>query len=327
MMFSGSSAVLTAALVGAGQFSFSAPAQDLEPSFPVPLVMTNGIEGQMFSGQKPPVDQFRELLAMRPTERRQALTNRSPESVKRILTKVREYESLKPDDRELRLRATELRWYLLPLMSEARTNRAARLARIPEEQRKLVVARLEQWDLLPPPFQEQLLDSELTAHYFTQLESATPEQRRKILNQMSPERRAKLEEGIAGWRVISQPQRQKVLKSFNDFFELRPDEKEKALSRLSEGEKQQMEKTLQAYAKLTPQQRTACIQSFEKFAGLSLGERQSFLKNAERWKLMSAEERESWRNLVELAPIQPPYPIGFVPPMPPGSETDVTNKN
>jgi hypothetical protein len=314
MRFPGSSVFLRVALFWvAGQFVFSVMAEDLESL----VVTTNNSEVKASSEARNPVDQFRELLALRPTERRQNLTNRSPEMVKRILAKVREYESLKPDERELRLRATELRWYLLPLMSEPRTNRSARLAGIPEEQRKLVSARLEQWDLLPPPFQEQLLDSELTAHFFTQLQSASPNQRRKILNQMSPERRAKLEQGLEGWRVISEAQRQKVLQSFSSFFELSPEEKAKALSRLSEAEKQQMEKTLQTYAKLTPQQRATCIQSFEKFAGMSLAERQSFLKNAERWKLMSADERESWRNLVEMAPIYPPLPIGFSPPIPP----------
>lgn len=302
-----------ALVFAAGLSCASAATEDL----PATLSVTNKDASSLSDGQKTPVDQFRELLAMRLPERRNALTNRPPEAARRILAKIREYESLKADERELRLRATELRWYLLPLMTEPRTNRAVRLASIPEEQRKLVEARLEQWDLLPPPFQEQLLDSELMAHYFSQLEGATPEQRKKILSQISPERRAKLEQGIADWRVISEEQRQKVLKSFNDFFELKPEEKARALSALSEPEKQQMEKTLQAYSKLTSQQRAECIQSFEKFASMSLAERQAFLKNAERWKLMSAEERENWRNLVEMAPIRPPYPIGFTPPMPP----------
>src|SRR5437763_6112190 len=52
---------------------------------------------------KSPVEQFRELLAMNVVERKQALTNRPPEIRKRILAKLREYESLKPDERELRL--------------------------------------------------------------------------------------------------------------------------------------------------------------------------------------------------------------------------------
>src|SRR5437867_7242836 len=110
---------------------------------------------------KSPVDTFRELLAMNTAaERRDFLTNRSPESRELILAKVREYQSLSPDQRELRLRATELRWYLLPLMRASRTNRAEQLAAIPVEARKLVEDRLQLWDMLPPDLQKELLDNE-----------------------------------------------------------------------------------------------------------------------------------------------------------------------
>ncbi len=269
------------------------------------------------SVEKNPVQQFRELLDMNRAERRQALSNRPPEIARQIMAKLREYESLKPDERELRLQATELRWYLMPLMTGSRSNRAEQLAKIPEPHRKIIEARLEQWDLLPPAYQEELLNSEVTSRYFTQLESANAAQRKKLLSQMSPERRAKLEAGLDIWRILPPEHRQKMLRSFNEFFELKPEEKMRVLGQLSDAEKQQMEKTLAAYEKLTPRQRAECIESFQKFASMSLAERQAFLKNAERWKLMSAEEREEWRRLVEVAPIQPPLPIGFSPPMPP----------
>ena len=57
-----------------------------------------------------PVYFFRQLLAMTPQEREDYLTNRPPEIHERILAKVHEYLALEPDERELRLRATELRW-------------------------------------------------------------------------------------------------------------------------------------------------------------------------------------------------------------------------
>jgi hypothetical protein len=252
-----------------------------------------------------PVDFFRELLAMEPAERKQSLSNRPPEIQKKILTKVREYGSLKPDERELRLRATELQWYLQPLMSMPRTNRESRLALIPEEERKLVEERLARWDLLPSPIQEEFLDNELASRYFTQLEFASDEEKTNILNRMSPERRAKLEAGLKRWRGLSAEQREQTLESFKEFFELTPKEKQKVLGSLSATEQRQMEKTLQTYAKLPVQQRLQCIRSFEKFTGMSLEDRQTFLKNAERWKLMSPSERESWRTLVKFAPLQP----------------------
>lgn len=53
---------------------------------------------------KPPVTLFRELLAMDLGERQKASAERSPEKRRLILAKVREYESLPPDVRVLRLR-------------------------------------------------------------------------------------------------------------------------------------------------------------------------------------------------------------------------------
>jgi len=70
-----------------------------------------------------PVTFFRELLAMSPAERNNSLTNRTPEARARIMAKVREYQKLAPDERELRLRATELRWYLTPLFRTAPADR------------------------------------------------------------------------------------------------------------------------------------------------------------------------------------------------------------
>jgi hypothetical protein len=265
---------------------------------------------------KSPVDLFRELLAMTPVERRRALTNRPPEVQKRILAKVREYETLKPAEQDLRLRVTELQWYLLPLMSMPATNRAPLLSAVPEDLRTLVEERLKRWDLLSTPLQEQLLNDDMTSRYFTQLQSAGPTNLDVVLRGMSPARRAKLEAGLDRWRGLSEDERKKTLEAFNEFFELTPQKQEKALNTLSNNERQLMEKTLLAYGNLDAGQRAQCIRSFEKFTGMSLAERQQFLKNAERWKLMTAAERRTWRELVSKAPLLPPMPTRL-PPMPP----------
>jgi hypothetical protein len=296
-------------------FSASVFAQSAETDFSANDLSTNEDSAAQSTGiLKSPVYYFRELLTMTPPDRKDALTNRPPEIQKRILAKIREYESLKPDERELRLRVTELRWYLLPLMNGSRTNRAAMLARIPAEQRKEVEARLQNWDILPPSFQQELLNSELSSRYFAQLETArTAEQRERILSRLSPERRAKLEAGIDDWRAMSPDMRQKTLNGFNRFFELTPEEKQQALQNFPESERRQMEKTLASYSKLPAMQREQCIRYFQKFTSMTIAERQQFLKNAERWRLMSAADREKWRNLVESAPLLPSLDAPFSP--------------
>lgn len=281
-------------------------------------------------GAQSPVDIFRELLARSPAEQKQFLADRSPETQRRILAKVREYESLKPDQRELRLRATELRWFLLPLLNSPATNRAAQLALVPDALRQSVDDRLREWDQLPAAAQRELLDNEATLDYFTQLQTGTEEQKQAARQNLSPARREKLEAGIAGWQKLPAPQREKMLARFSQFFDLTAAEKAKALNSFTDAERQQMEKTLARFEKLPKEQRARCVQSFAQFAAMSLDERQQFLKNAERWKLMPPEERRRWRELVQKVPAPLPLPPGLLlqPPLPPGLPAPVaTNKS
>lgn len=258
---------------------------------------------------KSPVDQFRELLAMTPVERKHFLSARTPENQRLILAKIREYESLRPEQRELRLKVTELRWYLLPLMQSAPTNRASQLQAIPEATRSLVETRLKEWDALSPDVRKELLDNEATLRYFTEVESGPGD--------ISPARREKLQAGIDQWRALPEAQRRKIAIRFNQFFDLTATEKDKALEIVSDAERAQIEKTLRTYGNLPPQQRIQCLRSFEKFASLSVEERQQFLKNAERWKLMTPSERQDWRELVTKLS-QPPLPGSTpMPPLPP----------
>jgi len=268
-----------------------------------------------------PVELFRNLLAMSMPERRQFLTNRPPENQKRLLSKIREYELLKPEERELRLRATELRWFLLPLMGTPSTNRQAQLDAIPAEIRTLVQERLREWDLLPPPFKKELLDNESAVRFFTEAEAGSAAQKTNLISNLSPTQREALESALARWQDMPEEQRLRVTRQFERYFGLSPKEKDRALKTLSEAERQQIEKTLKNFAALPPAQRSRAIRSFDKFASLSPEEKQLFLLNAERWEQMSPTERQSWRNLVNtltMLPV-PPARVAPRPPLPPSS--------
>ena len=293
--------LLTLALTGPG-LHLALRAQTVTDPLPLPAI-------------KSPVDTFRELLAMTPDQRRQALADRPAETQELLLTKLRGYEALTPEGRDLRLRATELRWWLLPLMHLPATNRVSRLNAVPGNLRKLVKERLSVWDLLPPPLQQQLLEKEETA----QLGALTVAQRQQNFDSLTPERRAELEAGLAHWRALTEQQRRATCEQFDSYFNLKADEQNKVLSTFSEAERQQMEQTLRSFEELPVEKRRACVRSFEKFANLSLAERQQFLKNAARWQQMSLAEREAWRHLVNTATDWPPLPPGFgetPPPLP-----------
>ncbi len=234
-----------------------------------------------------PVSFFRKLLAMSPVERTNCLANRSAEARAHILAKVAEYEQLSPDDRELRLRATDLRWWLTPMLRMSPTNRMARLAQVPEELRPLVQSRLEQWSILPPPLQQEFLANDQALHYFARIEDPS--------------------------QPVGTAQQQKIARQFNHFFELTEQEKDQTLNLLSEDERVKMEDTLKTFEHLPPQQRELCVRNYARFAGMSADERAEFLKNAERWSKMTPGERQSWRELVQQVPI---WPAGWTPNQP-----------
>jgi hypothetical protein len=240
---------------------------------------------------KSPVDSFRALLVMPMAERRQFLATRNTNAQARLVEKIREYQGLTPEERELRLKATELRWYLQPLMHSPATNRPAQLAMIPENLREMVAARLEQWDRIPPPVQQMFLTNEQAAGYLARVETPT---------NYPP--------------LPPTPQiRQRMAARINQLFDLTSSEKETVLATLSETERQQMEKTLDAFQKLSPAQRRQCLISFKQLADMTPAERQEFLKNTQRWSQMTPAERQSWRELVSVAPTLPPTPFIKVP--------------
>lgn len=253
---------------------------------PLPLPPTNIIPPVALL--QPPVEFFRQLLAMSPAERMNSLTNRTPEARAKILAKVREYQRLGADERELRLRATELRWWLMPLLRMPPESRAARLELVPADLRGLVDSRLTQWDILPPGLKQEFLDNDRTLHYFARIETTNA--------------------------APQTPEQQKISEQFNQFFELTAGEKKQALGTLSAEERGQMEATLKSFEKLPPQQRFLCVRNYAKFAGMAPAERAEFLRNAGKWSKMSPQERQAWRDLVAQVPVWPPMPGPAVPP-------------
>jgi len=275
-----------------------------------------------------PVDSFRELLAMDPAERKWALTNRPPEVRERLLAKVREYKAMSPEQCELRLRATELRWYLVPLMKTPAAQRQPLYVTVPAHLRRLVADRLKQWDLLPPEAQRELIENELVLDYFTQAQAPDPAQ----LQRLPQDQREK----IARWQAMPESERKQLVARVRKFFDFTPKEQEKALSTLSPTERAQMEETLRKLEQLPREQRVQCLRSFGELVGMSPAELVQFLKNAERWREMPLAEREAWRKLVRKLPEMPPLPPDFYlsppppPPLPPStlpSPPRVTNGN
>lgn len=255
-----------------------------------------------------PVNIFRSLLSMSQAERSQYLATKTSSQRSVLESKIKEYNSMSPNEREIRLKVTEIRWYLSPLMKLPPAERAASLQLIPEEDRPFVRARLELWDLYPRPLQQEVLENDFTLRLAN---SGTNFQR--ALEQVPVERRPQVEVEVTRWASLSPEERERRGDQFNRFFELSDQERRRTLQLLSPLERQQMEKTLQTFEKLPREKRDRCLEAFHKFANLSPGEREEFLKNASRWESMTPDERQTWRLLVQRLPEFPPLPTSAQP--------------
>lgn len=303
---------LAMALLGANGLVGSLCAQ------PVPVVPATHV-GEGSRGAMPPpvpqivspVDQFRQLLALAPAQREARLTNRPPELRRRILAKLQEYDAMKSDERELRLRSTQVRWYMLSLMESPPGDRAKRLEVIPEPDRQVVRDHLAEWDRLAEDERKEVLKYEkvienLVAQGFTNAATTT-----NIIGTPPAYR------NLDTFLKLPADQRQQMYDSFQKFFELSDADKQKTLGALSPAERAQIEAALRRFAQLPKPRRDVCLKSFSKFSNMNDAERQEFLQSAERWRELSPAERRAWSDLVNRLPKRPPLPPGLAVPPPP----------
>jgi len=265
-----------------------------------------------------PIASFRELLALSPEEQAQALADKSPARQVVLAEKLKEYRELPEAVRERRLYATELSWYLRPLLGMETGLRGEALARVPVEFQQPVRDQLEQWDKLPPDLREELVANQSELRLLVRWPDSISAELEVMTQRMSPTTRRRIQQKMVWWERLSHQRRQLMVNQFQRFFTLTPKEQEKALGRvpLSEREKAEIQETLDQFAELEPGQRSICLRSYARFASLSSQERIQFLRNAELWQEMSPEDRRSWRRLLADIQVLTPPGIGN-PPLPP----------
>jgi hypothetical protein len=263
-----------------------------------------------------PVEQFRSLLAMEADGRVLALANWPERSRETLRRKLGEYDAMAPGEAESRLRATELRHYLEPLLAASLAERTPALLAVPARLRPLVESRLKEWDNIPGRERRELLENEATLKYFSSARAPQSPAHAEI--GMPPEIDPVLQSRLKRWREMTAADRSKASGRIQKFFELPAPERSRTLGMLSPGERAEMAAALDRFAQMPRDQRRVCIASFEKLAGMDSAERREFLRNAERWREMPPEERAQWRRLVHSLPPLPPIPAA-TPPLPPGA--------
>lgn len=266
-----------------------------------------------------PIEDFRRWLQMGPDEREQALAGYPPNKQQVLREKLQEYETMRPEQRDARLRALELRWYLQPLMSRPSAQRGDYQSMIPARLHEAIQERLRHWDALSEETRREILADEhkleLATGYFAQVRrspTAPP------LPPLLPPHPASLDSNLNHWSTASAASRERMTGHLANFFAMAPDEQRRALFQLSAPEREEMQKTLEAFARLSPKDRRECVESFQRLATMNSQERARFLRNAARWRQLTPDERAAWREMVVKLPPMPPEPVPEAP-MPRGA--------
>jgi len=265
------------------------------------------------------IEQFRKLLSMPQKDRAGMLGSESEVRRKLLERKLAEYDALPPEERESRLRVTQLRAYLLPLMTAPPDSRASLLSSVPGEWRPVIEQRLQLWDILPPPLQKEVLAYESTIHFFLRLESSPPSSRGAISASMTEDRRRSMEASLTEFQALDPDEQRQAFERFQGFFGLSESDRQRALRQLAKSSKLQVEPFLNTLALMNTSDRQGLFESFQKFAKLTPEDRSLFLVNAERWEAMDPGERRAWRGILTSLP---PLPPGFeaVRPSLPGAQ-------
>jgi hypothetical protein len=258
-----------------------------------------------------PVAVFRTLLAMRTDARTMALAAK-PDRLREVLAnRLREYDVLPPAERETRLRATELRYYLNPLLTTLPATRAPQLAMVPERLRPLVEERLAAWDKLPAEIQREILTNERLLQAMTRPAVAD------ALPPLPPGLVPAVPDNVTHWQSLDARQREQLLDNFTHYFRLDDRAKSRVVAALPEPARAVATRTLDQFEHLTAEDRATCLTALKQLGQMTAEQQAQFFANAEQWKKMPESERNAWRKVVTEFPPLPPG-AGPQPPLPPG---------
>lgn len=263
------------------------------------------------NAERNPVAVFRGLLAMR-TDARVAALSTKPEQLRAVLTtRLRDYDALPPVEREARLRATELRYYLNPLLTALPATRGPQLATVPESFRSLVEERLTIWDKFPAEIQREILLDERLRQAMTRpaVGGAFPP--------LPPGLEPKVPANLTQWQTLDPRQREQLLDNFTHYFRLDERGRTRVVAALPEPKRAEAARTLNQFEHLSAEERAACLTALKKLGEMTPQQQAQFYSNAEKWKQMPEEERARWRKVVIEFPPLPPG-AGPQPPRPPG---------
>ena len=230
-----------------------------------------------------PIVSFRELLNMTPPARAAELEKKSPKNRAIIEDRLKEFEALPKDQREVRLKLMELRWQLMSLIRQSPTNRASAIKLIPEQDRLLVNERLRYWDQLEPEVQTAVLENEMMLSYIISGQAANTTELTNRIETLPPNLRSNLLATMERWRQMTPQEQQTIYQNFRSVFDLDERQRQKVISqnsldRSSATEQEKIALLLKSFENLPPDQRERWMNSLQKFTSMSMEERAGLFK-------------------------------------------------
>lgn len=236
-----------------------------------------------------PISKFRTILNWSPEERSQ-FVKKQPANVQRILErKIMEYEALSESQREFRLIATELHFYLDPLLVGNRNIDPSAVQEVPPHLRKYIDQSVGFWNRIKPAHRDLLLAKKEAVSYLISISSRLYDLE-KLMPKPAPE-----------WdnlyNFLQLPHNKQL--SFMKAYQIKPSI--------------EMEKLLVAFQGLEDEEKRNCAHAFVCYLSFPNNLKTQFVDGLAEWSQKKPSERSIWREIASKYPRIRPVPV------PPGS--------
>jgi hypothetical protein len=208
-----------------------------------------------------------------------------------------------PEARDARLHATELHEYLKYYLQNPPLDRPRQMALVPEEYRKEVWDRLNQFDILPPPLQKEALAQSSTADYF--MGPVTPPVHPPPPMPPLPGPA----DPIKALSEVPEAERSQVFATVEHFFDLDDDEQQAVIRAIPLEQRGHVAKTLYQLKFLPKEERAKSLDAIQTLAAMTDEQRRVFFSSVERWKTLTDSEKATWLRVVSHLPPAPSLPI------------------
>ena len=273
-----------------------------------------------FFNQPSPVEKFRLLLEASSSELNSELDTYPEETRSRIRLKITEYRKLSVEKRRQKLVATELRWYLPPLLNVDQETRDLHLKKLEPILANVIYQRLLTWDTLPEDLKSSSSKSSLIIGHLSKAPSLNPPLPNPSASgtlasaaQPSSQNTPSLPgaPGNSGSVKASNPVSEERLQRLQAYFGMSQEAKNATLKDASLMSDSIFMSRLNWLETMPEQLWERVLSHLIRFQELSAEEKKAFGQSIKTWNRLPQAEKQAMRNLVKRTP---PFPEKSVQP-------------